>query len=240
MENDTRKMNKLVCVNVGTKYPPEYTRRLYNMVKRNTVEPFEFYVYTDQKHLYTNDPFIIVEDDGYERGWWCKLNLFKPGMLPPGKYLYLDLDVVIVDNIDELFKLPTFGILRDFIRPENGILPGKEYNSSVMVFEPEHRGDLFKFYTKNKMLWENYSQQVSFFGDQNVISAFLNKSPTMCKPIPDEWVWSFKKGAVRGAHAGDRSRHFGDVIPHGGKICVFHGNPNPTEVETNWVKEHYV
>ena len=231
-------MNKVVCVNYGNKYPKEYTDRLFNMVSRNTTEPFEFYVLTDNVCLYPNYNVIDIRDQN-ERGWWTKLLMFKPGVLSPGKYLYLDLDVVIVNNIDCLFQVPTFGILRDFIRPESGILPGKEYNSSVMVFEPEHRGDLFKFYTKNKPLWENYSQQVSFFGDQNVISAFLNKSPTMCKPIPDEWVWSYKKGVERGAHAGDRSRMFGDTIPPQGKICVFHGNPNPTEVEVDWVKEHY-
>ena len=233
-------MNRVVCVNVGTKYPVEYTRRLYNMVKRNTTEPFEFYVYTDQKHLYTEEPFIIVEHQGDEYGWWCKLNLFKPGVLPPGKYLYLDLDVVIVDNIDCLFELPTFGILRDFIRPENGILPGKEYNSSVMIFEPQFRGDLFKYYTKNKILWNEYSKQVHFFGDQNVISSFLNRNPTMCKPIPDEWVWSYKKGVHRGRYAGHRDRMYGDFIPVEGRICVFHGSPNPTEVTLDWVEKHYV
>jgi hypothetical protein len=210
------------------------------MVKRNTTEPFEFYVLTDQKHIYSEDPFIVIEDDGLERGWWCKLNLFKPGVLPLGKYLYLDLDVVIVDNIDDIFKLPTFGILRDFIRPDNGLIPGKEYNSSMMIFEPQHRYDLFKFYSKNKKVWEEYSKQIGFFGDQNVISAYLNKVPGLCKPIPDEWVWSFKKGVVRGSHSGDRSKFFGDTIPNGGKICVFHGVPNPTEVDVDWVKKYYV
>ena len=41
--------------------------------------------------------------------------LFKPGILPDGEYLYLDLDVVIVDNIDCFFDFENFGITRDFI-----------------------------------------------------------------------------------------------------------------------------
>jgi hypothetical protein len=232
-------MNRVVCVNFGTKYPKEYTDRLFNMVSRNTTEPFEFYVLTDNVDLYPD--YKVIDISQYEeRGWWTKMLMFRPGVIPPGKYLYLDLDVVIVDNIDSLFKLPTFGILRDFIRPDNGILPGKEYNSSVMIFEPQFRGDLFKFYTKNKMLWNEYSKQVSYFGDQNIISVYLNRNPTLCKPIPDEWCWSYKKSWERGKYAGDRSRMFGDTIPPQGKICVFHGLPNPTDVDTEWVRKHYV
>lgn len=55
--------------------------------------------------------------------------LFKPGVLPEGEYLYFDLDVVIVNNIDCFFEFENFGITRDFIYPDQGLLEGKEYNS---------------------------------------------------------------------------------------------------------------
>ena len=50
-----------------------------------------------------------------------------------------DLDVVIIDNIDSLFEFDGFGIARDFVRPDSGILGGKEYNSSVMKFTQNQR-----------------------------------------------------------------------------------------------------
>ena len=231
-------MNKVVCVNYGTKYPAEYTHRLYNMVKRNTTKPFEFYVLTDNVSLYPDYNVIDITNED-ERGWWTKLLMFKSGILPEGKYLYLDLDVVVVDNIDCLFELSTFGILRDFIRPDNGLLPGKEYNSSVMVFEPQMYHNLYHSYKINKSFFQDCQKKIHFFGDQNVISWYLNQHPGLCKPIPDQWVWSYKKGVDRGKHAGDRSRMFGEQIPNGGKVCVFHGTPNPTEVDVDWVKEHY-
>lgn len=231
-------MNKVVCVNYGTKYPKEYTDRLFNMVKRNTTKPFEFYVLTDQKDLYPDYKVIDITDE-QERGWWTKLLMFKPGLLPEGKYLYLDLDVVIVDNIDCLFENESFAILRDFIRPNDGLLPGKEYNSSVMFFDSYACGGIFQFYRDNKQTFQNYQKQIHFFGDQNVISAYLNHFPYFVKPFRDEIIWSYKKGWERGKHAGDRSKYFGQEIPPEGKICVFHGEPNPTEVTDDWVLKNY-
>ena len=62
------------------------------------------------------------------------MQLFREDVLPRGEYIYFDLDVVIVDNIDCLFEHEGFGIIRDFINPDDGLLGGKEYNSSVMKF----------------------------------------------------------------------------------------------------------
>ena len=121
---------------------------------------------------------------------------FKPGILPDGEYLYFDLDVVIVDNIDCFFDFENFGITRDFINPEQGLLEGKEYNSSVMRFT-QNEG-LWNFLChKSKSIWKSNQERVKFFGDQNVISAYLNKQ-NYNNPFPDEWIWSYKIGNVRG------------------------------------------
>ena len=231
-------MNKVVVVNYGTKYPENFTHRIYNMVKRNTTQPFEFYVLTDNVDLYPDYKVIDISKEE-EKGWWCKLLMFKPNILPEGKYLYLDLDVVIVDNIDCIFDWKPFGILRDFIRPNSGLMPGKEYNSSVMVFEPHKLANLYNYYIDNKKYFKLRQEEIHFFGDQCVISAYFNTHSKFLNVIPDEWCWSFKKGVERGKHAGDRSRMFGDEIPKDGKICVFHGVPNPTDVNIDWVKQHY-
>lgn len=232
-------MVNVVCVNWGTKYGADYTHRLYNMVRRNTNRDFDFYVLTDQIDRYPN--YNTVELNTDEVGWWNKLQMFKPGVLPDGEYLYFDLDVVIVDNIDCLFEWNSFAAIRDFIRPDNGILPGKEYNSSCLRFNNVQSAGIYHHYINNRKLWHSYQKQVHFFGDQNVTSHYLNSYPDFHKPFPDEWIWSYKKGVKRGAHAGDRSQMFGKWIPNKGKVCVFHGEPNPSEVvdKVDWVKEHY-
>lgn len=232
-------MVNFVCVNWGTKYGVEYTQRLYNMVKRNTTKEFQFYVLTDMVDRYPNPEIKPIELDTSDKGWWNKLQMFKPGVLPEGEYLYMDLDVVIVDNIDCFFEWQSFAAIRDFIRPDNGLLPGKEYNSSALRFNTKYSSGIYDYYIQNYKTWHDYQRQIHFFGDQNVISSYLNAYPSFHKPFPDSWLWSYKKGVERGKHAGDRSEMFGRKIPQGGKVCVFHGEPNPTEVEVEWVKNCY-
>lgn len=233
-------MTDVVAVNWGTKYNVEYTLRLYNMVKRNTTKDFKFYVLTDVTDRYSKYPHIIpIELDTDLTGWWNKLLLFKKGILPPGEYLYFDLDVVVVDNVDALFEHRNFGIIRDFIRPNDGLLPGPEYNSSVLKFDNRTTDGIWQHYINNKKLWHSYQKQIHFFGDQNVISHYVNHYPDFLNAFPDEWIWSFKKGVERGKTAGDRSRFFGDKIPPHGKVCVFHGEPSPDKVDVDWVKENW-
>ena len=209
------------------------------MVKRNTTKEFDFYVMTDQ-NFYTGPIKPIELLPGF-KGWWNKLQMFNTDVMGEGEWLYFDLDVVIVDNIDCFFEHEKFGILRDFIRPDNGILPGKEYNSSIMRFNSKEYSSIYEYYISNKKVFHDFQEQVHFFGDQNVISSYFSAYPEYCKPFPDEWAWSYKKGVARGAHAGDRSEMFGREIPEGGKVCVFHGEPDPEQVleKHDWIKENY-
>jgi hypothetical protein len=233
-------MTNVVAVNWGTKYGVEYTLRLYNMVKRNTTKDFKFYVLTDNTNYYDKYPYIhSVEIDTDLIGWWNKLLLFKKGTLPEGEYLYFDLDVVIFDNIDCFFDHNSFGITRDFIRPNDGLLPGPEYNSSILKFDNRTTNGIWQHYINNKKLWHNYQKQIHFFGDQNLISHYVNSYPDYLNVFPDEWIWSFKKGVERGKHAGDRSKWFGAIPPEGGKVCVFHGEPSPDKVDLEWVIQNW-
>jgi|TARA_B100000085_G_scaffold257657_1_gene259135 hypothetical protein len=236
-------MNNVVCVNWGTKYSEDYTHRLFNMVKRNTDRVFNFYVLTDQVDRYNKySHYITIELNTDEVGWWNKLQMYRKGVLPDGEFLYFDLDVVIVDNIDCFFDHPSFGITRDFIRPDNGLLPGKEFNSSVLRFNSRQSEGIYQHYINNRKMWHNYQKQIHFFGDQNVTSHYVNHYPDFLNVFPDEWLWSYKKGVARGKHAGDRSQMFGRWIPKGGRVCIFHGSPNPEEVrnEVEWVNQYYI
>ena len=225
----------VVCVNWGTKYSTDYVLRLYHMVKNNTSRKFKMYCLTDNVDAY-KDPIIPVKLDlGFE-GWWNKMQLFKTNTLPKGQYLYFDLDVVIVDNIDCFFDFEGFGITRDFINPDQGLLGGKEYNSSVMRFTQNE--DLWNYFLANQSAWIKAQQKVPFFGDQNVISSFLNITG-FNKAFPDEWIWSFKIGGIRGRRPLEPFKFFGAKIPSQGKVCVFHGKPNPKDVKLDWVKEYW-
>lgn len=226
----------VVCVNWGDKYTPEYVTRLYEMVARNTTKKFKFYCLTDKTDAY-QIPIIPIQLPVGLEGWWNKMLLFKPGILPDGEYLYFDLDVVIVDNIDCFFEFTNFGITRDFINPDEGLLEGKEYNSSIMRFTQNE--ELWNFFVTNQKIWRTSQERINFFGDQNVISAYLNQRNYQ-HPFPDSWIWSFKIGSIRGRRPLDHTKFFGAEIPVGGKICVFHGRPNPSEVSIDWVSENWL
>jgi len=235
-------MVNICCVNWGTKYGVEYTLRLYNMVKRNTTKDFTFYVLTDVVDRYDKYSHInAVELDTDDKGWWNKLLMFKKGVLPVGEYLYLDLDVVIVDNIDCFLDHKSFGITRDFIRPDDGLLPGPEYNSSVLRFDNRTTEGIHQYYVNNKSYWLNCQKTIApFFGDQNLISAYVNAYPDYLNVFPDSWCWSLKKGVERGKYAGKRRGELiGEKIPKNGKICIFHGEPSPDKVDVAWVKDNW-
>jgi hypothetical protein len=223
----------VVCVNWGNKYSPTYVHRLFNMVVRNTNQNLNFFCLTDKPEQYAY-PMKVVKLNRELTGWWNKMLMFKKGVLPIGEYLYFDLDVVIVDKIDQLWAHQGFGITRDFVRPFEGLLGGPEYNSSVMKFTQSD--DLWEFFTANSSLWREAQQQVPYFGDQNVISAFLNHH-SFSNPFPDEWIWSYKAGVKRGGFWNEG--FLGTDIPKNGKVCVFHGKPNPSEVDAAWVSQHW-
>ena len=104
-------MQNIVCMKWGTAYGPEYVNRLYSMVRRNMTRPFRFICFTDQRDGL--DPAVEVFDlppwatahlsrmGAYRKKTLCRADLepFRDGE----RFLYLDLDVVIMDNIDAFF-----------------------------------------------------------------------------------------------------------------------------------------
>jgi len=80
---------------------------------------------------------VMMLEKGFE-GWWNKIQLFKSDFLKGERFLYLDLDVVITDNINHLWDYEGFTTIQDWIYPT--------YNSSAMLMtggKQSHVYDLF-------------------------------------------------------------------------------------------------
>ena len=102
LEVDPNGKYYVLCLKHGTKYGSEYVNRLYNMVKRNTTIDFEMVCLTeDSKDI--NEEITIRPLPPALAGWWCKPYMFSNDLQLNGTVLYLDLDVVIANNIDKLF-----------------------------------------------------------------------------------------------------------------------------------------
>lgn len=162
----------VVCIKVGTKYPASYVNILKNMVERNLSVPHRFVCITDDPTGVHCDTVEAM----YSRGWWTKLSLFAPNAYDfTGKILYLDLDIVIRDNINKLANYDaSFAICRDWLI--------SKYNSSVMLLE----------IGTETQIWDKYNADTigaerSFNGDQDLIGEYSNPSV-----FPERWICSYK------------------------------------------------
>ena len=112
MANIKKPVN-IVCMKWGSLYGPEYVNILFNMVNRNLTLPFRFICMTDRPEGINAEIEVVPLPDFKEPEWkysryctaWRKLALFDKSVLDlEGKVLFLDLDVVIIDNIDCFFS----------------------------------------------------------------------------------------------------------------------------------------
>lgn len=194
----------------------EYVSKLRNMVARNLTVPYEFVCLTDLPR----------------KGWWSKLELFKPGRFT-GPVLYLDLDIIITANIDHLVTLAATDKTRLWMRDDFSysiIQPKKDMdpetrrflggpgccNSSVMLWQGGSQDFAWHCWTNDA---ERYMREMH--GDQNVLTRML--WPEYIGLLPNESIQSYKYGIrMRGEKPAP--------------IVVTHGNPKPHELREDWVK----
>lgn len=106
------------------------------------------------RHLNAAHRFECIRPEGGLRGWWNKIELFRPGRFS-GRVLYFDLDTLIVGPIDPLAEYEGILHLADWGWKQN------DYGSGVMVWNAgEHAA-----------IWTQYNDEVprDFRGDQDWI-----------------------------------------------------------------------
>lgn len=160
----------------------EYVLRLRLMVSKKLRQPHRFVCFTDQPDLIRR-----TEPQGLEIevirvsplpdifAWWSKLEMFNSEHGLTGRVIYLDLDVLVVDDLDPIADYPApFALI-----PHAGDWKGKgkrgvvrKFNSSVMAFDVSdelHR--LFDLFTPDvtNRLW----------GDQDWIGERMPRADTM-------------------------------------------------------------
>ena len=154
-----------VCIKWGTKYTPDYVNNLYRMVQRHYKHDFTFTCYTDDpgglecdsKRIPNIDPFHPDYWFGKENYCWdrAKFLVFNSHnyLGYNGKWCYLDLDIIIQNNVDDLNELA--------LKPR--IIHSKWQN-------PKHRHDRKfidvrgTFFNSSLMCW-NESQCEQIFWD---------------------------------------------------------------------------
>lgn len=239
----------VVTLKWGERYGPEYANKLFNQVKEHLNLPFNFICFTDNPTGLNPEirvfpiPEIDLDDDRIQTGW-RKISLFRNDLPLSGNCLFLDLDIVITDNIDCFFHYEpnNIVIIRDWLPLRRQLFPKGPAvgNSSVFRFKANQQGFIFEQFEREKP-WAlaNFSPPQAYL--THCIRPYM-------KFWPDDWVISFKEHCrpffpTNYWREGKR--------PTNAKIVVFHGRPDPDEAAygfrgkkphhfvrpTGWVKE---
>lgn len=177
-------------------FSTEYVERLYSMARRCIARDFEFVCLTDQpKRMPKGVRAVEIQTPKLgTKGWWAKIELFKPGRFG-GRVLYLDLDVLLLGKLDEIIDYKADFALAPCGAPNfkgaEGLAVVKRFNSSVMVWDWDSVGDLYRDWTPAvaKRLW----------GDQDWIGERCGWATAM----PAEW---FPRLSVRRDRWGDDAK----------------------------------
>lgn len=237
VQNSAQDKKYVVCLKWGDKYSAEYVNNLYNMVKRNCTLDYEFICFTEN----TNgiDPNITTRPlpKLMLTGWWYKPWFFSNELNLQGTLLFLDLDLIVFENINKFFfydEDKDFVIIRDFNRINRS--NWDRINSSVFRLKIGARKDQYHEFINNR---SNITKRMH--GDQDWMYRY-------CKPYhywPEEWVQSYKWEMRGRQHLGmiNGQRDFIDDLPpkilQDTSIAVFHGKPDIHTCSDEWPKKHW-
>lgn len=221
----------LICVHSGESYGPEYVLNLWKGATVNSSIDFDFYVFTDNIDQHPRDlgwNFVelpIWSFAGF-KPWWYKMEIFNHQHCPAGNNLYIDLDTIIVNSIDDFWQYypDEFCICHDFNRAFSKNINWS--NSSVMSWSGCSMSWLYNMFLNDM---KNIIR--SYRGDQDFIHAHTQQNQ---KWWPAEWAmswkWEVKRGGLQTPAGKYRSEN--DYIIHPNtKIIVCHGSPNPHEIK---------
>jgi hypothetical protein len=230
-------MKTILCMKWGTQYGVDFVNQLYNGVKANITGDFRFVCLCDNADGL--NPAIdalplpdIKLGDAREFTGWRKLSSLSPQLTKPpynmsGTIMFFDIDMIITDNIDDLwtFEPGKFCIIENWTQQGRGI-----GNSSVYRYELEQMHDIFHdFDARYNDIYKEYDNE------QMYLTAMVAKQQDV-KWWPEAWCKSFKihcmpPRLLRGL--------FSPKMPENCKILVFHGPPKPTDAAIGkWVKHN--
>ncbi len=224
--------DKLIfCMKWGSLYGPEYVNTLYSMVARNLTYDFSMVCFTDDPKGIREEvtchpiPEFDLPENLPER-MWKKLTTLKEDLYGlKGTALFLDLDIVIVDNIDCFFDIEgTFRIIKD---------PDMKYwritgNSSVYRFEVGKHGYVFEDFVAH---FDEIRKKHR--NEQEYLTWAIHEKGHL-QYWPKEWCPSFKYHCHSKIPFNFWKKPF---IPDGAKIIIFHGEINPHKaIKGGWGK----
>jgi hypothetical protein len=209
-------------MNTGGHAPDSEVHLLKKQVDRHLSVPHIFQCISDHviEGIHTVKPINDLP------GWWGKLNLFSIRN-SHSRNLWLDLDVTITRNIDTLvepLKHSQLRVARNWAQSGHG-----GCQSSVMYWEgtsaqiiPESFDHTDAHWPpRNNAYWDN--GQVKW-GDQEWVTYLRDTGQIQVSYFDPAHVVSYKY-------------HCRNGLPPDSLVQVFHGKPDPADVDEEWIKQ---
>lgn len=178
------------------------------------------------RHLSLPHEFICITESDLP-GWWGKIRLLSPE-LSRKRNLFLDTDVVITGSLDALVE-PLSGsnqmrtIKNWAVSGHNGIQSSAMYweGNSAQVIHDEFDPADAHWPPRTDLFWDNGQVQ---HGDQCFMTYLRDTGRLEVEYFNTAHVASYKYHLQKGLTPDCR-------------VAVFHGRPNPDEVNDEWVKD---
>lgn len=201
----------------GSKYGPDYVRKLRAAVSRNLSEPHEFKVCTPQA-----EDIHLTE----MKGCFARLRMFDPawqvanGFQHGDRIVCMDLDLIVTGSLDGLFDREDPFTIMQGVNSSNPC----PFNGSLWALTAGYRPDV----------WNEFSPELaakvpfhSFPDDQ---AWFADMMPDAGKFGPEDGIYAFfKPGWPKGG-----------ALPKNARIVAFPGARDPSQfTHLPWVKENW-
>lgn len=209
------------CMNTGGHAPDDEVRALRRQVDRHLSIEHEFMCITEK----SVDGIDTVKPINDIPGFWGKVNLFAPTVSRKHN-LWLDLDVTITQSIDALVA-PLRGsqlrICKNWAQSGHGgcqssVMYWEGWDAQIIFDEFDH--NIAKWPPRTDTFWPNGQVQ---YGDQEWITYLRDTQRLEVEYFDPAHVVSYKY-------------HCREGLPPDSLVQVFHGKPDPGDVNDDWVK----
>ena len=227
--------NTILCVKWGEKYNL-YVDKLKKQIEKNCSIPYNFYCLTDNPKEEYDIPLPTFWNKNYipTRFWaYRKCYMFNEELFPQikgNKFLYLDLDILIHQDLKYFFDLEMSKpyIVRGWWKDINiskqnfGQIISTPLNSSVVRWNKNQLKPIYNFIEKNNdVVFFSYKTIDNFFG-QNFYNIW-EEDKSFFKAFPKKDVYSWYKGNIF-----PMDMHTRTLRPDH-KICLFNNSAENNE-----------
>lgn len=211
---------------VISEYTYEHVNVLERMLKRHYHKPHRLICVTDDPAHINCETLPIWDKHIALGGCFNRLYTFSPDMkkLFGERFVCIDLDCVIVDDITPLFDRPEDFVMNSYKPMPFRHAPDQCYNGGLYMMDAGARSQV----------WDTFDPEKS-------IQA-IRSHPELCIGSDQAWIrLCLGRGEARWTvnHGVYEARQFQDKLPENAKIVFFAGARDPSLRKYQWVLEHW-